>query len=132
MSYCSERGYKVGDLFKVTRVDASMREFLTEGMILKLNYDDLTDQPRFSYVSGDHASFTESVKHSIWCSLDDVEKIEQQQNEQEVKMYSIQDIKDAFKKLEWLDVSENMLIETLKELSDPEYKEYQRLKAKFG
>lgn len=133
MSYCSDLGYEVGDLFKVVRVGAGLSEYVTEGMVVKLNRDDQTDTPCFSYVSGNVATYTEEVKDFLWISVLDLKKIEATTEKVTGEpLYSASDIELAFNELEWLDCSFDKLITQLKQQSDPEYSEYKRLKAKFG
>lgn len=126
MSHCSDLGYKVGDMFEV--IDAE-NAFYTSGMIVKLQEeDDDSDNPWFTYVSGPTGVYTFDLSR-ISIPLTDLRKVESTNKSINVT-YSEEDIKAAFSDLNWEESFEGFMI-ALNVVSNPEYKEYLRLKAKY-
>lgn len=137
---CEELGYRVGDMFEVTDIGNS---FYCKGMIVKLDEDDGSYAPFFTYVRGPFADETHEVA-KIVISLNFVRKFSQKAELakpaeliqvaeviQDNLLYSTEDIDAAFEYLEWLDVSKSTLMDALKVVTDSEYKEYLRLKDKY-
>lgn len=137
---CEELGYRVGDMFEVTDIGNS---FYCKGMIVKLDEDDGSYAPFFTYVRGPFADETHEVA-KIAISLNFVRKFSQKADVakpaeviqvteviQDKPLYSTEDIDAAWVKLHWVEDSKALLIKTLNEVTDPEYKEYLRLKAKY-
>jgi len=131
---CEELGYSVGDVFEVIDMCNS---FYCKGMIVKLDEDDGSYAPFFTYVSGPSADETHEVD-KIVISLNFVRKIHQKAELakpaeviQDKPLYSTEDIDATWVKLHWAEDSKALLIKKLNEVTDPEYKEYLRLKAKY-
>lgn len=131
---CEELGYRVGDVFEVTDIGTI---FYCKDMIVKLDEDDGSDSPFFTYISGPSADETHSVD-KIVISLKYVRKFSQKADVvksaeviQDKPLYSTEDIDAAWVNLHWAEDSKALLIKKLNEVSEPEYKEYLRLKAKY-
>ncbi len=131
---CEELGYREGDMFEVIDADNS---FYCKDMIVELDEDDGSHDPFFTYVSGPSGKETHSVDKLV-INLKYVRKFSQKADVvksaeviQDKLLYSTEDIDAAWVKLHWAEDSKALLIKTLNEVSDPEYKEYLRLKAKY-
>lgn len=131
---CEELGYSVGDVFEVLH---NYSKYCCKGMIVKLHEDDESNNPWFTYYSGPCANSTHDVDR-IAIKLDHVRKIHQKaelakpaEEIQGIALYSTEDIDAAWVKLHWAEDSKALLIKKLNEVTDPEYKEYLRLKAKY-
>lgn len=83
---CEERGYKVGDVFKVLHTT----DAFAAGSIVSLNRDDGTEGPMFKLISGDccYELADDKTTKGAYCSLDSVELFTG-------SLYSIQDAYDA-------------------------------------
>ena len=123
MSYCSDLGYKVGDMFEV--VDSDGSSYYTKGMIVRLEEDDNTNVPYFHYISGPTSRFTLDI-NNIAIPLDDVKKIESA-----VDVYTKEDIENAIDFLKWSAEDKHKVIRALETVVDPEYQTFMRLKNKF-
>lgn len=141
MTPCEQLDYREGDLFQV--IPPYAQEYLTKGMILSLWDDDGSMYPGFKYVTGNVTELTETVE-VIYASIYSVKKLQKfkvaeiAEDTKTIKSinvekvtYSIQDIDAAWVKLHWAEDSKALLIKTLNEVTDPEYKEYLRLKQKY-
>ena len=72
---CRKRGYEVGDLFQVYFRCEKKDDLINHGALLRLEWDDGTEIPRFTVIVG----FTSGVDRSgetIWLSVNLVKKLE--------------------------------------------------------
>lgn len=134
MTPCEELGYSEGDVFEVIDADNS---FYCKGMIVELDEDDGSYSPFFTYVSGPSRDETRGVD-KIAIGLYRLRKFSQKADLvksaeviQDKLLYSTEDINAAWVNLHWSEDNKVLLIKKLNEVTDPEYKEYLRLKAKY-